>query len=89
MLQNAYLLAKIGADTAENERNFAENSPKIANYPTGQGRGRTLRVRDRKGTPATRPFRVRDRKGTPATPAYTSASGFFQTSEAPLRFANL
>ena len=25
MLQNAYLLAKIGADTAENERNFAEN----------------------------------------------------------------
>ena len=26
MLQNAYLLAKIGADTAENERNFAEIS---------------------------------------------------------------
>ena len=25
MLQNAYLLAKIGADTAENERNFANN----------------------------------------------------------------
>ena len=25
MLQNAYLLAKIGADTAENERNFAKN----------------------------------------------------------------
>ena len=24
MLQNAYLLAKIGADTAENERKFAE-----------------------------------------------------------------
>ena len=24
MLENAYLLAKIGADTAENERNFAE-----------------------------------------------------------------
>ena len=24
MPQNAYLLAKIGADTAENERNFAE-----------------------------------------------------------------
>ena len=33
MLQNAYLLAKIGADTAENERNFAENLPKIGNYP--------------------------------------------------------
>ena len=25
MLQNAYLLAKIGADTAENERHFAKN----------------------------------------------------------------
>ena len=35
MLQNAYLLAKIGADTAENERNVAENLPKIKNYPTG------------------------------------------------------
>ena len=35
MLQNAYLLAKIGADTAENERNFADNLPKIRNYPTG------------------------------------------------------
>ena len=32
MLQNAYLLAKIGADTAENDRNFAENLPKIGNY---------------------------------------------------------
>ena len=29
MLQNAYLLAKIGADTAENERNFAGFSAKI------------------------------------------------------------
>ena len=29
MLKNAYLLAKIGADTAENERNFAEILPKI------------------------------------------------------------
>ena len=27
MLQNAYFLAKIGADTAENERNFAEILP--------------------------------------------------------------
>ena len=33
MLQNAYLLAKIGADTAENERKFAENLPKFGNYP--------------------------------------------------------
>ena len=31
MLQNAYLLAKIGADTAENERKFAEILPKTDN----------------------------------------------------------
>ena len=35
MLKNAYLLATIGADTAENERHFAENLPKIGSYPTG------------------------------------------------------
>ena len=35
MLQNAYFLAKIGADTAENEQHFAEILPKIRNYPTG------------------------------------------------------
>ena len=29
MLQNAYFLAKIGADTAENERNVAEILPKF------------------------------------------------------------
>ena len=33
MLQNAYIRAKIGADTAENKRNFAENLLKIGNYP--------------------------------------------------------
>ena len=32
MLQNAYLLAKIGADTAENEQHFAEILPKSSNY---------------------------------------------------------
>ena len=32
MLNNAYLLAKIGADTAENERNFAEILPKISRH---------------------------------------------------------
>ena len=31
MLQNAYFLAKIGADTAENERNFAEILSKTGN----------------------------------------------------------
>ena len=35
MLQNAYFLAKIGADTAKNEQHFAEILPKIGNYPTG------------------------------------------------------
>ena len=37
MLQklNAYLLAKIGADTAEHEQHFAEILPKIGNNPTG------------------------------------------------------
>ena len=39
MLQNAYLLAKIGADKAENEQHFAENLPKIGNYPTGPTAG--------------------------------------------------
>ena len=33
MLQNAYLLAKIGADTAENERNFAKNWPPAGRRP--------------------------------------------------------
>ena len=31
MRQNAYLFAKIGADTAENDRIFSENLPKIGN----------------------------------------------------------
>ena len=34
MLQNAYLLAKIGADPAENEQKFAENLP-ISQLPYG------------------------------------------------------
>ena len=35
MLRNAYFLAKIVADTAENDRNFVKNLPKIGNCPTG------------------------------------------------------
>ena len=38
--ENTYFLAKIGADTAENEQHLAENLPKIcqklAIYPTGE-----------------------------------------------------
>ena len=45
MLQNGYFLAKIGADTAENEQHFAENLPKTGNYPTGpDGRRRAARA---------------------------------------------
>ena len=35
ILKNAYLHAKIGADTAENERMFAENLPKNWQLPCG------------------------------------------------------
>ena len=42
MLQNAYLLAKIGDDTAENEQHFAKILPKTGNYPTGPYCRRTL-----------------------------------------------
>ena len=41
-----YLLAKIGADTAENERNFAEILRKIGNYPTGQRDGLRVKLRE-------------------------------------------
>ena len=34
MLQNAYFLAKIGADIAENEQHFAEFLPTTGDYPT-------------------------------------------------------
>ena len=43
MLKNAYLLAKIGADTAENERHFAEILPigrRVAAGVGGRGRHR-------------------------------------------------
>ena len=51
MLQNAHLLAKIGADTAENERNLAENLPKFAK--NCQKLATTLRVAS--AAPAPRP----------------------------------
>ena len=42
MLQNAYFLAKIGADTAENEQNFAEILPigRRVSDPASQRPGR-------------------------------------------------
>ena len=36
MLKNAYLLAKIGADKAENERKFVKNLPKVCREPTSR-----------------------------------------------------
>ena len=45
MLKNAYLLAEVGADTAENKQHFAEILPKTGNYPTGRcGRERRSEV---------------------------------------------
>ena len=48
MLQNAYFLAKIGADTAENEQHFAEILP--IGRRVGRG-GREQRAEDRRATP--------------------------------------
>ena len=50
MLQNAYLLAKIGADTAENEQHFAKQLRKT-DYPTGPERPPQAEA-DRRGEPA-------------------------------------
>ena len=47
MLQNAYLLAKFRADTAENEQHFAEILPKIGNQVAGS--------REASGGPPRRP----------------------------------
>ena len=68
MLQNAYFLAKIGADTAENEQHFAEILPKTGNYPTGPpGRRRMERPSltghaERLGRPRRRRRRSRRRR---------------------------
>ena len=48
MLQNAYFLAKIGADTAENEQHFAEI------LPIGRRRPPGLRGAARVGRPVAR-----------------------------------
>ena len=69
MLQNAYFLAKIGADTAENERKFAENLPKIGWWQLASGRrprtpARSLRTRaSRRRARASRGARTRARRG--------------------------
>ena len=50
MLQNAYFLAKIGADTAENEQHFAEILPKTGGRRPSRGAaGCRAARRDRRG----------------------------------------
>ena len=49
MLQNAYLLAKIGADTAENEQDFAEILPKTAMEPESGRPGARDRIQVQPG----------------------------------------
>ena len=69
MLQNAYFLAKIGADTAENEQHFAEFLPTDALWPRSPGAPPRLaarRARGGRGRPA------RSARGAGA-PARTSA----------------
>ena len=47
MLQNAYFLAKIGADTAENERNFAEILQKRRDPAGAPAPSRRVELRER------------------------------------------
>ena len=58
MLQNAYFLAKIGADTAKNEQHFAEIFPKTASV-AARWIGRRARRRLRRGA------RDEPRRGAP------------------------
>ena len=73
MLQNAYFVAKIGADTAENEQHFAEICQKLAT---------TLRVR-RTGprTSLARSARLRSASlsGALSAARFTAFQGFFRS----------
>ena len=62
MLQNAYFVAKIGADTAENERKFAENLPMRAKKKEKK-LATTLRVVFGGGAGARRPQRGHGPRG--------------------------
>ena len=76
MLQNAYFLAKIGADTAENEQHFAEILPKTGNYPTGP----PARVDPAPPGPVPRP--------PPVPPRLPTAHGVVGHCGAPLALAD-
>ena len=69
MLQNAYFLAKIGADTAENEQHFAEILPTDApcrasasTFRLGERLREHLRVGAERGRPPARRKRPRARE---------------------------
>ena len=79
MLQNAYLLAKIGVDTAENERKFADNLPQICNYRRRRRRRRrrrgALRLRRRAAAGA------RKRKLMPGGPVSAAGIASHESSQ--------
>ena len=72
MLQNAYFLAKIGADTAENEQHFAEILPKIGSYRTGRSRPADVLGARRHHLPPRRRPRSAPRRRRRAAPALRS-----------------
>ena len=75
MLQKAYLLAKIGADTAENERNFAKNWQ----LPTGPLPVAVSRaaVRGRRRVPGADQSGLRRRRARAAGPVRSTYSNRF------------
>ena len=75
MLQNAYLLAKIGADTAENEQHFAEILPKICPEAVAQA----AEARRPEGHVPDRPRGARGQGG----PLAAQARGFSKKEEEP------
>ena len=87
MLQNAYLLAKIGADTAENERNLpniwqklatTHSSETCAQVPRGSRRGARRRTRPTRRSGPAASARVSAAKAAPCGKFYSSRSRLYQ-----------
>ena len=76
MLQNAYFLAKIGADTAENEQHFAEISSAWTDRRPGRGLPLLFRHAGDTGSQPS-PERLRAR-GLPAAASCQVVPDFFQ-----------
>ena len=72
MLKNAYLLAKIGADTAENERKFAEFAARAA----GSARRPAAGTRRRPASPGERWVHARVSQGFASLGKLTRLLGF-------------